>query len=462
MNPTIVRRVIYPAYRRLKRDMVTGFLEDMRRIQIAGMDEAREFQWQKAAALLDHAARHVPYYRRIFKELGAAPGDFKGPEDLASLPVLRKEDVRNNLDDLIAEGQDRKRLVPDETGGSTGLNLFFYVDRRATDAGLANLVRMNQWLGIQIGDRTASLWGIRFRRSRAQAIGSTIRGWVTNATYISAYKLDAETVAQQTRSLAKFTPDVLIGYPSSLYHFASMMPRSAYGSLRPKVILTSGETLYDWQRPEIEAAFGSSVYNHYGSCEFRAIARECGVRDGLHVAVERVLIESVPVARSASGEEIRELVITDLDNYGMPFIRYAIEDLGAITWEPCRCGLTLPRLVDLSGRIYDLVRAPNGNYLGGTFWSHMIKDGVEKFQVTQEALDRVVITLVPTADFDDSLKTYVLEKVRRACGPLMKVRFDLRDSIDTTRTGKHRYVISKIGASGSGGNAGESPGGPGG
>jgi len=447
MNRTIIRRLVYPTYRRLKRDMVLGFLADMHRIERADLDEAREFQWLKVMALLDHAAKHVPYYRRIFKEIGATPGDFKGPDDLASLPVLRKEDVRNNLDDLVAEGQDRKRLEPDETGGSTGQNLFFYVDRRATSAGLANAVRMNEWLGIRIGDSTASLWGIRFRRSRAQAFRSAIRDWVNNTTHIPAYKMDAETVRLQTERLMKLRPDVLVGFPSVLYHFARTMPRCARARLKPRVILSSGETLFDWQCAEVEDAFGALVYNHYGSCEFRAIARECRVRAGLHVAIDRVLIETLPVARAASGEEIQEMVITDLDNYGMPFIRYAIEDLGTITWEACGCGLTLPRITNLGGRVYDVVRAPNGNYLGGTFWGHLLKEGVEKFQVTQESLDEIVVALVPTGEFNDSVKAYVLDKVRKACGPLMKVRFDLRASIDTTRTGKHRYVVSKIGAS---------------
>jgi phenylacetate-CoA ligase len=460
MNRFLLRRVVYPAYRAFRRDRVLDSLAEMTRIQRADPDEVREFQWRKAAPLIAHAAARVPYYRRVFREIGAAPGDFRGPEDLAALPVLRKQDVRDNLADLIAEGEDRRRLVPDETGGSTGQNLFFYVDRRVVQASLANLVRMNQWLGIRVGDRTASLWGARFRRTRAQATVAALHDWVTNTTFVSAYKLDAETVRRQSRRLARFKPDVLVGYPSSLVHFARMMPRSGRGVPRPKVVLTSGETLFDWQRAEIEEAFGARAYNHYGSCEFRAIARECLARQGLHVAAERVLIETLPVARSASGEQICEIVITDLDNYGMPFIRYAIDDIGTLIWEQCGCGLALPRLTGLAGRTYDLVRAPNGNYLGGTFWGHMIKDGVEKFQVTQIAPDEVVIALVPARDFDEGIESRILERVRQACGPLMRVRFDVRGSIETTRSGKHRYVISKIGAPRDGTGAGSC--GPGG
>ncbi len=444
MNPTLVRELIYPAYRMMRRDTVLANTADMRRLDRMGPEEVRAFQWQKVKLLLDHASKHVPYYRRVFKDLGATSGDIKEPKDLLSLPVMRKKDIRENLQDLIAETHDRKHLAPDETGGSTGQNLYFYVDRQAVKARLANTVRMNEWLGSRIGDRKASLWGNRFRVSKTEKIKRTVKCWFDNTLHISAYKMDVETIERSARKLSRFKPDMLCGYPSSLYHFAQSTEVVAKGKVRPKMILVSGETLYDWQRTAIEAAFAAPVYNHYGSCEFGAIARECMRRQGLHIAADRVYVETLPIARQPAGEDLCELVMTGLDNYGMPFIRYAIEDIGSVTWEPCACGLGLPRLQSLAGRVYDIIRAPNGNYLDGTFWGHILKKGVEEFQVIQNRLDEVTISVVPTDDFDEDTKRYVLDKVRQACGKQMNVIFDLREDIDLTRSGKHRYIISNL------------------
>jgi phenylacetate-CoA ligase len=444
MNPYLLRKFIYPAYRAVKRDDVLKYLADMHRVQVMEPDEIRAFQWTKMKAVLEHAAANVPYYRRVFKKLGARPGDFKSEEDLRSFPVLRKQDIRENLEDLIADGYPRGRLCHDETGGSTGQNLFFYVDRASSEARRANNVRMNEWIDVRIGDRWAFLWGVRFRVAGTARVKAALRNWLTNTIIFSAYKMDEASVREYLARIRRFKPDVMMGYPSALAHLSQTIHEAGLESVTPGLILVSGETLYDWQRELVEETFGATVYNHYGCCEFGALARECRYRNGLHLACERVLMETVPVGRGSGDEDLKEIIMTDLDDVGMPFIRYAIEDHGALDWRPCECGLKLPRLRSMLGRAYDVVRAPNGNSLGGTFWGHMLKENVEKFQVVQDEIDRVRIAIVPDGEFGEKQRKQVLERVREACGDQMKVEFEIKADIETTRSGKHRYIISNL------------------
>jgi len=450
VNRFIVREILYPLYRRLKRDRLLTYLEEMRNVQRFGPDEIRQFQWQKLKNLLEYAAAYVPYYRRLFKDLGAQPGDFKSFEDFKSFPILRKCDIKANKEDLVSEVYPRRQLEKDSTGGSTGENLHFYVDQSSSQARRANNVRMNEWIGIRIGDRTAMLWGTRFDVERSKRIKGAIRNWISNTLLLSAYRMDASTVEDYVARLSRFRPDLMIGYPSALSHFAREMLRRSLTHVRPRAVLVSGETLYEWQREIIEEAFQAKVYNHYGCREFGALARECRARHGLHLAAERAIFEVEHVADSATGESVSELLITDLDNYGMPFIRYAIEDVGTITWERCQCGLGLPRLESTIGRTFDVVRAPNGNYLGGTFWTILLRKvkGIDRFQVIQEDLDRITIAFIPTGEFSDEARRYVLDKIREACGPDMKVCFELKPDLELTPTAKHRFVISRIGIRG--------------
>jgi phenylacetate-CoA ligase len=447
MNPTLIRKVVYPAYRALKRDRVLGYLEEMHRVESWDPDEIRRYQWNKMKRLLDYAAEHVPYYRDVFRTLGANPEDFKCIDDLAGFPVLRKEDIRENSEALISGIYPRKHLQPDSTGGSTGENLYFYIDRTSSEARRGNNIRMNEWIDIQIGDRTALLWGTAFDMERSRKLLNALRNWFSNTLLLSAYRMDAAAVRSYVARLRRFKPDLMVGYPSALAHFCQSMSEGGSDDIRPKAVLVSGETLYEWQREVIERTFDARVYNHYGCREFGALARECKMRDGLHIASERALFEMVPVVESAEGEALSELLVTDLDNFGMPFIRYAIGDMGTITWDRCACGLGLPRLETAIGRTFDVVRAPNGNFLGGTFWTILLrkKKGIERFQVIQDKLDEITIAIIPTDDFSDEIRQYVLDEVHEACGSDMRVRFELKPEIELTPSAKHRFVISRIG-----------------
>jgi len=446
MNPLLIEKVVYPAYRALKRDRVLRYLEDARKVACMEPDRIRNHQWQKLARLLAHASAHVPYYRKLLKDVGAEPGDFRRIEDLAGLPILRKRHFRDHAKDLVSDVCPAARLTPGSTSGSTGESLYFRYDAASSESRRASHIHMNQWLGIRIGEKTAYLWGTAFDVARSKRLVGSLRSYLSNTMVLSAYKMDAATIEAYSAALARFKPKVFVSYPSFLVHFSRSFADRGRPEFSPPVILVSGETLFDWQRDAIERAFGTTVYNHYGCCEFGAMARECRARKGLHLASERLLVETVPVGKSAAGDEVAELVITDLDNLGMPFIRYAIEDVGTITWDRCECGLTLPRLESALGRTLDVVRAPNGNFIGGTFWTILLKraKGIERLQVVQERLDAITVRLEATAEFSDEDRSYVLGKIREACGPEMHVTLDLGGRIEMPAGGKHRLVISRI------------------
>jgi phenylacetate-CoA ligase len=446
MNPQVVRKLVYPLYRRLRRDDVLAHLDHMHRVEQLDPEEVRQYQWTKLMRILEHASRNVPLYRERFRKIGLAVGDLRGPEDLRSIPLLSKRDIRERQRDLLAEAYPRRDLEPDRTSGSTGESLYFFVDKMASQARRANNIRMNQWIDIQVGDKMACLWATHPEPAVTQRLLQNLRSWFSNTLTLSHFTMDDRTLGHYLKNLARFHPDLLVGYPSGLKRLCDFIRQQGGDGIRPRAVLASGETLYDWQRHAIEETLATRVYDHYGCREFGAIARECNLRDGLHLACDRVFVEAIPGAADPSGQ-IAELVITDLDNVGMPLVRYAIEDTGSVTWERCGCGMGLPRLKNMMGRTFDLVRAPNGNYVGGTFWTIMLKDagGIERFQVIQEELDQVTIVLVPNQEFTDRTRQYVIEKVHQLCGRDMKIRFDIRPSLETTPSGKHRFVVSRLG-----------------
>jgi phenylacetate-CoA ligase len=418
----------------------------MHKVQTWEPDRIRDLQWQKLSALLSHAYESVPYYRRVFENLGARPEDVRSPDNFAQMPALSKEDVRENLENMISETSSRKGFRPDRTSGSTGESLYFYKDQGTSEARRASNIRMDEWIGIEIGDPVAFLWATPTDLAVSGRLRGRLRNWLSNHLLLSHFDMDDETLSEYAMKLRRFGPRLLQGYPSGLTRFAEYLLHSGATIPAPRAILTSGETLYEEQRTIVERALGAPLYNHYGCREFGAVARECRVRHGMHVGVERLYVETRPLDGAVPGTAPEEILITDLHNYGMPLIRYAIGDLGSLSWEKCDCGLTLPRLVGTMGRTFDLVRAPNGNYIGGTFWTIMLKDagGVENLQVIQEALDHLRIVLVTNPDFSEGSRRFIREKVGEKCGPKMRVDIETVEEIPRTPGGKLRLVISRL------------------
>ena len=146
--------------------------------------------------------------------------------------------------------------------------------------------------------------------------------------------------------------------------------------------------------------------------------------------------------------ETGEVVITDLNNYCMPFIRYRIGDLAtASDGTPCSCGRGLPKIQHIQGRVQSIIIAANGNYIGGAFFGHVFKDYyfcVKQYQVIQTQLDKITLVIVKASRFDNDIFNKILDELKKYLGKEMKIQVKFQDKIELTKTGKHHAVLSKI------------------
>src|SRR5690606_3520997 len=116
----LFRRVLYPAYESGLRGRKTlAYLREYDKQQWLSRDEIAALQWTKLKRLIDHCAAEVPYYQRRWREIGVAPGDIRDLDDYARLPLLTKQDIRDNQEALKAPAF-RDSLLFKATGGSTG------------------------------------------------------------------------------------------------------------------------------------------------------------------------------------------------------------------------------------------------------------------------------------------------------------------------------------------------------
>src|SRR5690606_37788785 len=135
---------------------------------------------------------------------------------------------------------------------------------------------------------------------------------------------------------------------------------------------------------------------------------------GLHLNMENLLVEVVDdEGRPTPDGEEGSVVVTDLFNYGMPFVRYVTGDRARAGFSNCTCGRRLPLLSQDVGRRLDVLCAPDGRPIPGEFFPDLLKVSttISKFQVVQIAVDRIRVKLYVDDEFDDSVRDRIRQKI---------------------------------------------------
>lgn len=420
-------------------------LKELERTQWLSRDELKMSQEERLQALIRHAYENVPFYYNIFQERKLTPRDIKTTDDLVKLPILTRSDVRQNFDNLMAKNYNPRRAKPGATGGTTGEPLRFM---KQEDVGWewGAFYRGMKWYGIEAGDKQALFWSVPIYSSGLASVMANVGRFLRNSVLLSAFEMSEEKMKRFALKLRRFEPKVLIGYPSAIYIFASYIKNLGIQYIKPEVVITTAEKLYDYQKGAIKDAFDCEVFEYYGSREIASLAYECPQHHGYHISVENVVLEfTKDNGQMISPGELGKVLVTDLHNYAMPFIRYEIGDLAIPSDRVCPCGRSLPLIESIEGRITDIIVCQHGFILGALF-PHLLKDfSVRQYQVIQESLDKIIIKIVPAEGFSQEQSQHIVETVQHLTGPSAEVEIDLVDDIPPSKSsGKRRVVISKV------------------
>ena len=441
MNQTLVNRVIFPLHERLKGKTTHAKLAELERTQWLTPTALRALQLQRLQRHLEWAYREVPYYRRLLDEHGLPPQRIQSFDDFARIPPLTKDILRARLADL----QPRTRLRGVQrlsTGGSTGAPVTVLVDRERSAFTDAARLRAHRWFGADMGAREVVLWGSPIELGRQDRLRSA-RDWLLNSRLLSAFDLGEAALARYAAVVRAYRPQKLYGYASALALLAGYLTRT--GGLpaadAPQAVFTTAEPLYDFQRAAIGAAFHCPVATEYGCRDGGLVALECPA-GGLHIAAEGMHVEVGP---SPAGEDGGELVLTNLESYALPIIRYRSGDVGALDPSPCSCGRGLPRLARVEGRRTDFLVTPSGKLMHALAVIYVLREipGLREFQVVQEALDHVRVRVVPTGELAASARADIAARVGRLFEGGARVEVEPVESVASS-SGKHRYVVSRV------------------
>jgi len=443
MNPWLVKNFIHPTYRFINKDDVSLRLKELESNQWLSKQELKNLQWKKLMLLLEYVYKNVPYYTQMFEELGIKPKDIQNPDDFRKIHALTKETIRNNAAGMITIDPSIKGISAN-TGGSTGETLYFH--KGITGYGPANVIRLNRWGGKEIGDREAVFWGAPFDERKINKITGKVKDYFQNILHLSTFNMSEEAMQQYSKTLRKFNPRLILGYPSALFAFAFFLKKNGITDIKPGAVISTGEKSFSFQKELMADVFGCKVYERYGSNEFGCIAHECKDSHGLHIMTDMFYVEILKDNEPVEKGETGEIVVTGLHNYYMPFIRYKIGDMGVLSDAPCSCGRELPLIEEIKGRTFDMIVTPTGKTLGGVFWTFIscAVPGIKQFKVVQKEKNSIDFVIVPDNDFKNESTKYLEKEIKEKAGKGFHVNFKIVDEIPLAPSGKFRFIVSGI------------------
>lgn len=406
-------------------------------------DEVLARQLGRVRELIAHAEANVPYYRRTFRAAGVGAGDLHSIDDLRHFPVLTKDDVRANLEELVDERLQKSDLYVHRSGGSTGLPLTFYRGREYLDASDASVYRHYAQCGWKPGDMIAFFWGWNERLNKMPRWQFELRQWLRRQYQFNPFASGPEDLRNWVTTYRRIKPTIVMGYASTIALFAREVENAGMDVPPVKGVFTTAEKLYPSQRELVTRILGAKTYDLYGSSEIHNISAECP-SGRMHLQCDYVYTETLSAAMDAVEPE--PFLFTSLKARAMPFIRYRNEDNGRLVSGSCDCGRGFPLMsLDIS-RVFDNFPLPNGRVVHGQFFViqfYGIRE-VRAFQFYQPRLDEIILRIVGEPGVLESEAVQKGIANVRALDPALTVRVEQVDTIPLSHAGKYQYTKSDV------------------
>ena len=446
IQPVLARRLIYPLHERLLKRPTFDYLAELEQSQWLSREGMEQLQEKKLAELLQSAYQHCPWHRERLMAAGIDPVRGVSLADLRRLPTMDKQDAVTYGEQMVWRGVPGG-IFRYNTGGSSGQPLIFYYGRRRQASDAAGRMRARRWWGVEPGDPEVYLWGAPVELDKTDRI-KALRDRLLNQLVLNAFDMSPAHMEDYARAIQSFQPCCIYGYASSVALLAAhVLERNIRLRLpRLKVVCTTGEPLFDHQRQLIGEAFGAPVANEFGSRDIGFTAHETP-QGQLLLMSESIILEVLdeqgqPVAPGETGEA----VMTALESFAQPFIRYRTGDVVRLSDEPCRDGRGLHVIEEVVGRTTDFVVRADGTIMHALAVIYVLRavPGVGEFKIVQHSVQDLEVQVVPNARWEEGARAAIESGLQQRLGKDVRIAIRLVEAIPPEASGKHRYVVSHV------------------
>jgi len=423
-------------------------LNDMLKSAYWSKEKILKEQNSKMKTMVRYAYDNVPFYHDIMKLNNLYPEDFKDLKDINKLPIIKKDDIRNNYKDFISKKFNPERLIQISTSGSTGKPLFLKIDHNEDEIRKAKFLRSHISLGHRPWDKWVIITSPHHFGSDSN-IQRLLNFYVPNS--VSVF----DPVEVQVEKIRSLKADVLDGYSSSLYLLAKYLDDENISGISPKFLIGGAELIDEVSRKFVEDVFCVPFYDQYACIEFERIAWECPDRMGYHIDADSLIVQFVDDAgNEVSSGESGEIICTSLFNFAMPLIRYSVGDMGIPSGEECTCGRGLPLMNVMEGRTDSLLMLPNGRIISPRSFTVAMSSFeyypfFSQFRIIQKkrSLFHIKIKLHNENIDKDMISRKLVNYLSNTLSlDLNNINFEVYfvDNIPLDKTGKLKIVISEL------------------
>jgi phenylacetate-CoA ligase len=388
--------------------------------------------YEELEEFLLYMRKKCPFYsKRIPKDL-----------DLKTTPIIDKNIVIRNYNAI----QMKPPFKTGRTSGTTGQPIKVPYTKIAYQKEYAFWWYHRTFGGVKIGDKIATIAGHKVTSASRDGPPFWIFNVADNQIFFSSYHLSLKNIPHYVNKLNEFKPELIHGYPSSIYLLAKfILENQLQIQFKPKMIVTSSEATFDFQRRTIEQAFKSKVYIFYGNIECCGHITECSYGK-LHLQPYHSHVRIIKEDGSDAGKnETGRLIATNFSNYAFPLINYDTKDIVKISNEQkCQCDSGGMVLESIIGRIEDFIVTPEGRVI--VRLGHLFKDVkyIRNAQIEQNNPKQIVIRIEQEKKYSSVIERQVLREARSRLGNSMEINFEYVNEICKEKNGKFKFIVQKM------------------
>ena len=419
-------QIILPLSDLLRGEQVYKYLRLLREAETWSPEQMQAFQQERLRKLFIHAATEVPFYCDWFHDHPLDPHT----ATLHQLPIISKSIMRQEgINRFTTKQFPKKERITSRSGGSTGEPFTFYETKLSYSVNMAAKLRTWYQAGYQMGDCY-----MKITNGKRPSKLKELQDIANNCIYVPFYSITNDTMKAILDGIEQKKPKYIRSYPSPLYLLARYRNEHPDYHFTPRHIFTTGSTLPEDYRNEIEKAFECDVVDSY-SCEGTPNTYETPAHNGYNITGYYGIIEVLDDDDHPIKDGIGRVVSTDLWNLAHPFIRYDTQDLVEV-----KDG----RIIRIMGRQCETLLEANGKMLTVHNFTHYFADNFPSVDGWQIVIQkdgnirfRLVVNSLYTPDDGQRIVQHWSPIIGRA------VVIELVDKLPLMDNNKHLSIIDE-------------------